>query len=130
MSQVELAGQLLSLERYPPTTDSNLQAWEAADEYLLQELASFDFEDPAPAGSVLILNDTFGALACALRAHAPICVSDSFLSQEATRRNLERNDLPEAAVTLLGSLDPLPAAPALVLLKVPKTLALLEQQLL
>ena len=37
MSQVELAGQLLSLERYPPSTDSNLQAWEAADEYLLQE---------------------------------------------------------------------------------------------
>ena len=130
MSQVELAGQLLSLERYPPTTDSNLQAWEAADEYLLQELASFDFEDPAPAGSVLILNDTFGALACALHAHAPISVSDSFLSQEATRRNLERNGLPEAAVTLLGSLGPLPAAPALVLLKVPKTLALLEQQLL
>ena len=130
MSQVELAGQRLSLERYPPTTDSNLQAWEAADEYLLQELATFDFEDQAHSGPLLILNDTFGALACALHAHAPICVSDSYLSQEATRRNLERNGLPMEPLTLLGSLDPLPAAPALVILKVPKTLALLEQQLL
>ena len=119
MSQVELAGQLLSLERYPPTTDSNLQAWEAADEYLLQELTSFDVEALDQAGPLLILNDTFGAQACALHARAPICVSDSFLSQEATRRNLERNGLPTATVTLLGSLDPLPAAPALVLLKVP-----------
>lgn len=130
MSQVELAGQLLSLERYPPTTDSNLQAWEAADEYLLQELTTCDVDAPAPAGPWLILNDTFGALACALHARAPICVSDSFLSQEATRRNLERNGLPMTSVTLLGSLDPLPVAPALVLLKIPKTLALLEQQLL
>ena len=130
MSQVELAGQLLSLERYPPTTDNNLQAWEAADEYLLQELTSFDVEALEQAGPLLILNDTFGALACALHARAPICVSDSFLSQEATRRNLARNDLSPTSVTLLGSLEPLPSAPALVIIKIPKTLALLEQQLL
>lgn len=125
MSQVELAGQSWQLERYPPTTDPTLQAWEAADEYLLQEAWQ-----PEITGPVLIFNDTFGALACALNAYHPICISDSFLSQEATRRNLLRHGLPLDQVSLLGSLDPLPAAPGLVLLKVPKTLALLEQQLL
>jgi 16S rRNA G1207 methylase RsmC len=130
MSRVELAGKNLLLERYPPTTDVNLQAWEAADEYLLQQLAPRLIDYTPAQGPLLIINDNFGALACALHEYRPVCISDSFLGQEATRRNLRTNELDADALTLLGSLDPLPAAPAIVLLKVPKTLALLEQQLL
>jgi 23S rRNA (guanine1835-N2)-methyltransferase len=130
MNQVELAGLRLTLERYPPSQDANLQAWEAADEYLLQELASWLATSERATGPVLIFNDGFGALSCALHACNPVSISDSFLSQEATRRNLAANGLAPDAVTLLGSLDPLPQAPALVLIKIPKTLALLEQQLL
>lgn len=51
------------------------------------------------------------------------------MSQLATRHNLALNGLDAQQVTLLGSLDELPAAPALVLIKIPKALALLEQQL-
>jgi 23S rRNA (guanine1835-N2)-methyltransferase len=128
MNQVELAGRRLTLERYPASQDANLQAWDATDEYLVQELATW-LNDAATA-PVLIFNDGFGALSCALHACNPVSISDSFLSQEATRRNLLANELAVESVTLLGSLDPLPAAPALVVLKIPKTLALLEQQLL
>lgn len=128
MNQVELAGRHLRLERYPVSQDANLQAWEAADEYLLQELAPW--LGNSPTAPVLIFNDGFGALSCALHTCHPVSISDSFLSQEATRRNLQANGLAVGSVTLSGSLDPLPAAPALVVIKIPKTLALLEQQLL
>lgn len=62
--------------------------------------------------------------ACAL-----FCVSDSYLSQLANRHNLVQNTLAAEPITLLDSLAPLPPAPGLVLMKISKTLALLEQQL-
>lgn len=60
MSQAELNGELFTLERFPPNAEEEaLQAWEAADEYLLQQVNDVD-------GLTLIFNDGFGALACAL----------------------------------------------------------------
>lgn len=124
MSQVELGGQALTLQRLPVTDDASpLQAWDAADEYLLQQV-----EQPG-AGPLLIFNDAFGALACALARFQPVCVSDSFMARQATLHNLRLNGFDPAAVTLIDSLAPLPQAPGLVLIKVPKQLALLEQQL-
>ena len=130
MSQIELSGQTLDLQRYPSTEDASLQAWEAADEYLLKKLAELEADTPTQAGAVVILNDSFGALTCALHARSPVMVSDSYLAQEATRRNLAANRLADATITLQDVLAPLPENPSLVLLKIPKSLALLEQQLL
>ncbi|STW04470.1 23S rRNA (guanine-N-2-) -methyltransferase rlmG [Klebsiella grimontii] len=43
MSQVELNGELFTLERFPPNAEEEaLQAWEAADEYLLQQVNDVD----------------------------------------------------------------------------------------
>ncbi|EPY3689087.1 23S rRNA (guanine(1835)-N(2))-methyltransferase, partial [Cronobacter sakazakii] len=54
MSQVELLNQTLTLQRFPPMPEETpLQAWEAADEYLLQQVEQ-------PSGPVLIFNDSFG----------------------------------------------------------------------
>ena len=126
MSQLDLGTQQLELERYPQQEESTqLQAWEAADEYLLQQLENVDIG----GHPVLIFNDNFGTLACALHAHRPYSVSDSYMSQLATRHNLKLNGLDPEQVTLLDSLAELPAAPAVVLIRVPKALALLEQQL-
>ncbi|MGV3345971.1 23S rRNA (guanine(1835)-N(2))-methyltransferase RlmG [Enterobacteriaceae bacterium LUAb1] len=124
MSQFERHASSLTLRRFPGKSaeTSHLQAWDAADEYLLDQ--------PLPnRGPVLIFNDQFGALACALAPREVISVSDSWLSQLATRQNLQLNGLNEAAVTFLDSLAPLPQAPACVLIKIPKSLALLEYQL-
>lgn len=125
MSQLELSNRTLTLHRFPQMREeSPLQAWDAADEYLLRHL------DDAPVnGPTLIFNDTFGALGCALAGEGVYSISDSWLNQQATRQNLALNGLDEGDVQLLDSLAPLPAAPARVLMKVPKTLALLEQQL-
>lgn len=123
MSQVELNGQSFTLDRFPVgVEEASLQAWDAADEYLLQQVDAVD-------GPVLIFNDSFGALACALAAHHPVSINDSFIAELATQHNLRINDLDEEAVIFQDCLSPLPANPALVLIKIPKQLALLEQQL-
>jgi len=125
MSQLELSNRMLTLHRFPQMREeSPLQAWDAADEYLLQHLG-----DAPVSGATLIFNDTFGALACALAGEGVYSISDSWLNQQATRQNLALNHLDEGDVQLLDSLSPLPAVPARVLIKVPKTLALLEFQL-
>lgn len=54
MSQLDLGTQSLELERFPPQENSNtLQAWEAADEYLLQNI-DLSKIDGRP---VLVFND-------------------------------------------------------------------------
>ncbi|MFE8153361.1 23S rRNA (guanine(1835)-N(2))-methyltransferase RlmG [Brenneria goodwinii] len=126
MSQLELETRNLTLVRYPQVADNTaLQAWEAADEFLLRELSSMEI---AP-GPRLIFNDAFGALACGLQAQSPISISDSYMSQLATRHNLALNGLNVDAVELLDSLADLPESPSLVVIKIPKTMALLEYQL-
>ncbi|WP_297205570.1 23S rRNA (guanine(1835)-N(2))-methyltransferase RlmG [uncultured Pluralibacter sp.] len=125
MSHSDNGFRSLSLKRFPETDDvSPLQAWEAADDYLLQQL-----DDTHISGPVLIFNDTFGALACALAEHKPYSIGDSYLSELATRENLRHNDIAENSVSFLDSTAEYPQAPAVVLIKIPKTLALLEQQL-
>lgn len=126
MSQLDLGTQQLELERYPQQEEATqLQAWEAADEYLLQQLENVDIGERP----VLIFNDNFGTLACALHGYKPYSVSDSYMSQLATRHNLKLNELDVEQVTLQDSLAELPANPAVVLIRIPKALALLEQQL-
>ncbi|EBC1785357.1 23S rRNA (guanine(1835)-N(2))-methyltransferase RlmG [Salmonella enterica] len=125
MSHVDDGFRSLTLKRFPQTDDVNpLLAWEAADEYLLQQLDETEIRGP-----VLILNYTFGALSCALAEHSPYSIGDSYLSELGTRENLRHNGIAESSVTFLDSTADYPQAPGVVLIKVPKTLALLEQQL-
>ncbi|EOG2907088.1 23S rRNA (guanine(1835)-N(2))-methyltransferase RlmG [Salmonella enterica] len=125
MSHVDDGFRSLTLKRFPQTDDVNpLLAWEAADEYLLQQLDETEIRGP-----VLILNDTFGALSCALAEHSPYSIGDSYLRELGTRENLRHNGIAESSVTFLDSTADYPQAPGIVLIKVPKTLALLEQQL-
>lgn len=116
------------LNRLPLRARELLRAWDAADEYLLDYLAE-NGQPPADA-RILILNDTFGALAVALSRFRPQAISDSYLSQQATRMNLAGNGLAEESVRLLNSLEAPDGVFDWVLIKVPKTLALLEDQLI
>jgi len=127
-NRLSVAQGEFELNRLPKRPRELLRAWDAADEYLLNTLAE-ELNLPA-AARVLIVNDSFGALAVALNAFRPDAISDSYLSQQATRLNLAANNLPEQSVSLLHSLEPLAGVFDLVLIKVPKTLALLEDQLI
>jgi 16S rRNA (guanine1207-N2)-methyltransferase len=117
----------LALTRFPEDPRERLRAWDAADEYLLRHLA----EQEIPlSGTVVVLGDRWGALATALAAHRPVQITDSFLAQEATRANLHRAGAEPGAVRLLTTQDPPPDRVDVLLVRVPKSLALLEDQLL
>lgn len=105
-----------------------LRAWDAADEYLLHCLA--EQELLVEGVRILILNDNFGALAVALQQYRPTAISDSYISQQVTRSNLMVNDLSVDNVELLSIMEFTQETFDLVLLKVPKTLALLEYELI
>ncbi len=113
------------LEREPPAP--NLQAWDAADEYLLADLD--DKRPVSRAARVLIVNDAFGALGVALAPVAPFAWQDSYLAQQALRANLLRNAYPADSVETNAGIEFPRAAVDVILLKVPKSLALLEHQL-
>jgi len=115
------------LQRLPARRREPLRAWDAADEYLLRQLAAQG--GPAADSRILILNDSFGALATALHAFPLWAASDSVLGQEATRLNYRANGLAADKLRLLTSLEMPRGSPGLVIIRAPKTLALLEYQL-
>lgn len=116
-----------ALARFPEDPRDRLRAWDASDEYLLRQLAE---QDTPLSGTVVIVGDRWGALATALAAHGPVQITDSFLTQEATRANLARNEVDADSVRLLTTQDPPPERVDVLLVRVPKSLALLEDQLL
>ncbi|MBO3275141.1 methyltransferase [Pseudomonas schmalbachii] len=118
----------LDLIRQPEQQNDPLQAFDAADEYLLKQVA----EDGLPADSrLLVLNDSFGALAASLAGHARVTSSgDSFLASLALQKNLARNDLAADAVRFVPASESAEGPFDRVLIRIPKTLALLEEQLI
>jgi len=117
-----------TLHRYPLRKKGLLRAWDAADVYLLEHLA--ESMSLSSETKTLIFNDSFGALSVALNALSPITLSDSWISQQATKYNLSINQLSEHQIQFKNSLDWPKQAIDLVLIKAPKTLALFEDQLI
>lgn len=125
---LQLATNSFELKRLPLRSGELLRAWDAADEYLLEYIT--EQLRPAADTRILIFNDSFGALAVGLNRWQPCAISDSYLSQAATRLNLNANHLPQDKVKLFNSLQFPPEKFDLVLIKVPKTLAYLEDFLI
>ncbi|WP_198652986.1 methyltransferase [Actinocorallia populi] len=125
MNRLVTASGELELTRFPHRPPDPLRAWDAADEYLLGHLA----ETGGPRGTVVVLGDRWGALTTALAGHRPVQISDSFLGRSATRENLLRAGHDPEAATLLTTRDAPPERVDTLLVRVPKSLALLEDQL-
>ena len=110
------------------------QPFDAADEYLLHEFARRNI---APGSDVLVVNDRFGAIVTSLADRYRVTSrGDSFLAFEAAVANLSNNNLDPSSVTFQASTVPVvadgtPEPPVFraVLVRVPKSLALLEYQL-
>ncbi|MFG3662024.1 methyltransferase [Streptomyces sp. NPDC047706] len=113
--------------RFPEDPRDRLRAWDASDEYLLRHLAE---QDVPLSGTIVVLGDRWGALVTALARHAPVQITDSYLAQEATRANLARSGVEPGTVSLLTTRDAPPERIDVLLVRVPKSLALLEDQLL
>jgi 16S rRNA (guanine1207-N2)-methyltransferase/23S rRNA (guanine1835-N2)-methyltransferase len=124
----------LFLSRFPVAqVNRSLQAWDAADEYLINYV-----NEHALIGNtskVSIFNDTFGALTTSL-CHANtdkpdvVCINDSYISAQGIRYNIEQNALDSRNVRQLNSLDNLPSDIDVILYKIPKSKSLLIEQLI
>ncbi|MFC1406836.1 MULTISPECIES: methyltransferase [Streptacidiphilus] len=135
MNRLIAAQGSYDLARFPADPRDTLRAWDASDEYLLRQLdgsAALDGTSAPPvdlSGEVVVLGDRWGALATALAGQRPVQISDSYLAQQATRANLARNGIDAGALRLLSTQDEPPARIDVLLVRVPKSLALLEDQL-
>jgi len=118
----------LDLLRQPDQPNEPLQAFDAADEYLLNHL----HEQGLPNGArVLVLNDSFGALAISLAGQTQVTSSgDSHLGHLGLQINLLRNQQLVDAVRFVPASAVAQGPFDMVLIRVPKTLALLEEQLI
>src|SRR5476651_1056601 len=118
----------LDLIRQPEQQNEPLQAFDAADEYLLAHLAE---QGVSAETRVLVLNDSFGALASSLAGQVQVTSSgDSFLGALALEKNLVRNGQGFDAVPSVPANEAFVGPFDRVLIRVPKTLALLEEQLI
>ncbi len=129
-TQFSVAGIELELLRYPATQESNLQAWDAADEHLIKTL----IETEQAAVPTAIINDNFGALSCALsrlQPHWPLSVeTDAKTSQLGAEQNYQLNQLSMENLQWFTSREALPNTLALVLMKLPKNLSYFAHQLM
>ncbi|MFV9616669.1 MAG: methyltransferase, partial [Gammaproteobacteria bacterium] len=124
------------LQRYPVRKKETLRAWDAADEYILDYLEKNDLLYQGV--SLLILNDNFGGLSIPLNQYQPVVMTDSYLSMQGISLNLKNNNIDYDSITIINSLhapDSVLDAGSnsgvadIVLIKVPKSLAMLEDQL-
>ena len=118
----------LHLERFPPAQiNRSLQAWDAADEYIVNYVN--DNNLTYETTNILIFNDNFGALALSFNNCRVVQVSDSYVSHQGTLHNSELNHLSNENLSQLTSLDALPDDVDLILYKIPKSKHFLKEQL-
>jgi 16S rRNA G1207 methylase RsmC len=120
--QLDCTSGQYSLTRPGANPKQPLRAWDAADEYLIN-LINTEYSN----STLLVLNDQFGALACALHKQISAWSSDSFCAKDALNQNLASNNL-----TLSGSqFDSITieSDAELAIMKIPKNTSFLEFQL-
>lgn len=117
------------LSRYPARKKEKLRAWDAADEYLLNYFSD-EYADTAQNENILIVNDSFGALAAALSKYNMTTWTDSLLAQEGLLQNFIDNKLSIENIKIKNSIETPEGEYSFVIIKIPKSLALLEDQLI
>ncbi len=115
----------VELHRSPP--NPMLQAWDAADLYLLNRVD--ELQVLSRDSQILAVNDSFGAISVSLAGHHPTVVNDSFLGELAIRRNLQLNGYELDQIRFSSGIELPQQKFNLVLIKIPKSLALLEHEL-
>lgn len=124
---LNIAEQTLVLHRHPRHKQETLQAWDSADEYLINYFNENQLEKHLGEDEqMLLINDGFGALSCYFQEFERTVVSDSYLSLSSIKLNMQRNNCPADNILIQDSLQSLPKNVKIVLIKVPKTLAYLE----
>ena len=127
MSEFESPFRKLNLQRIPLRQRETLQAWDAADEYLLSYAAE---ELDLTPGRVLVCNDNFGALCLSLLDYQPAHYTDSHIAELALAHNATLNDLSRSSVSEIPSTAQPEGQWDVVLIKLPKNQSWFREQLL
>lgn len=104
------------------------QGWDGGDLYLFEYLS----EEPSLEGkSFLLYNDYFGTLATVLtsRGGSVTMAADSILCRKAFKENLKLNNLDDSGISCIDILNSFERTFDYILIKIPKSLALLELEL-
>ncbi|WP_158965876.1 methyltransferase [Paraglaciecola sp. L3A3] len=128
-TSLTLLNRNLQLHRYPQNLQHpSWQAWDAADEYIIEHVEQHI--ENINQCSIHIYNDDFGTLACWFADAKPSWISDSYVSLQACKQNLAANNLSIQDHHFYDSVTEVKKNADVILIKIPKTIALLEQQLI
>lgn len=109
-----------SLKRYPIRKNELLQAWDGADELLLDYVLSQDLTQKR----ILIINDHFGALSFGLKDHDITTFTDSFVGFKGILLNTQER------IRAVSHLSELKGEYDFILIQVPKNLSFFEDLLI
>lgn len=128
-TQFTFLDKSLHLIRYPQRLQHpSWQAWDSADELIIEHLEN---QPTSYAGTnIVILNDDFGALSCWFDDANITHQTDSFVGQKSCVINREKNQLRTDTIEYIDSLTQVPEHADWILIKIPKSRALLEHQLI
>ena len=133
----------LTLVRFPiAQVNRSLQAWDAADQYLLNHIKTEQLVSKQTR--IAIFNDAFGALTthfclpevlnnavdASKKKPTVYCINDSYISSQGIAYNITHNQLAHDNITQLNCLDSFPENINLILYKIPKSKSLLIEQLI
>ncbi len=103
-----------------------MQAWNAADEYLLQYFESLEIFEP----NISIYNDRFGFLTCHLHEFSPNVVINFASQKKSIIQNLKLNQLSKDKINFIEPLSDLEKNINIAVLKIPKSMDLFRLQLM
>jgi 16S rRNA G1207 methylase RsmC len=115
----------VNLKRYPYRKNDPLQAWDAADELIIEHLGGLELKNRR----ILVIQDLFGALSCSLKNQpgtpqtTPVDLTtytDSYVSSKGIELNSQRT------ITPIHELSQLSGQYDLVLMRIPKNMSFFE----
>jgi 23S rRNA (guanine1835-N2)-methyltransferase len=109
-------GKMKQLKRYPLKANELLQAWDAADELILQHMGTLDLIGKR----ILIINDHFGAMGSGLQEFDPTLYTDSYISYKSSHLNSEGKLSPINELSLLNGVYDF------VMIQLPKNMSYFE----
>lgn len=122
-------GKSLELIRFPQRMQHpSWQAWDSADELIIEHLENHP--SSYSGSNIVILNDDFGALSCWFDTAQITHQTDSYVAQRSCEINREKNQLRADSIEYVDSLTELPSHADWIIIKIPKSRALLEHQLI
>ena len=123
-TEFEVKDQKLTIKRYPIVQNETLQAWNAADELLIDYIQSQNIQN---ASRVLIINDQFGFLTALCQSFQTTTLVDSKSAMDSIIANCAANDLGKPTIQPIT--DQLQGKFNFVLIHMPKSIDLLNHYL-